>query len=221
MKFKTAKWLYATITVALICIFCSNPVLASSVSYYLDQNNINLPTANYLKVTISDSDDITGNIDFEVEVLKSAFPTPLLSNFGMDNFYFNYEGGSFSGSIDNLDPNDWDILFNANAGGVFGTFEIHAKGDGQSRTSLLTFSISGVADDTPNTYAVANPELSDGKFFAAHVADFTTGMVDENGKPVTSGKFAGSTPVPLPAPLLLLGTGLIGLFGVRRSLLKP
>jgi hypothetical protein len=180
---------------------------AASVSYYLDQSNDMPDGTNYLQVTISDG--ASGNIDFSVQVLTPAFPSPG-DNFGMQEFYFNYDNllTVGTGNITGINPNSWEIKEDKNAGGGFGKFEFEAKGNGSSRTSLLTFSISGVAGDTIDSYAIAAGES--GEFFAAHVGGFDAG----NG--VTSAKFAGSTVVPVPAAAWLFGSGLIGLISTGR-----
>ena len=65
--------------IMLLCVFflvginIATPASAATVSYFLDRNNAGLPDGNYVKVTISDSQSMSGAIDFEVEVLSSVF----------------------------------------------------------------------------------------------------------------------------------------------------
>lgn len=193
-------------------IFAATQTSAASISYFLDQSN-DLPDGiNYAQVTISDGTG--GNIDFSVDVLESAFSISPGANFGMQSFSFNYDLSLSvnSANIQDIDPSSWTILQDANAGGGFGKFMFELSGDGSSRTSLLSFSISGVNGDTVNDYAIGstlNP--SSGEFFAAHIAGFDT----TNG--VDSAQFSGSTMVvPVPAALWLFGSGLIGLVAVSR-----
>lgn len=193
-------------------IFAATQTSAASISYYLDQSN-DLPDGiNYAQVTISDGTG--GNIDFSVDVLENAFSISPGANFGMQTFSFNYDLSLSvnSGNIQDVDPSSWTISQSANAGGGFGKFMFELSGNGSSRTSLLSFSISGVNGDTVNDYAIGstlNP--SSGEFFAAHIAGFdTTNNVD-------SAQFAGSTMVvPVPAALWLFGSGLIGMVAVSR-----
>ncbi|MFA7593625.1 MAG: VPLPA-CTERM sorting domain-containing protein [Thiohalobacteraceae bacterium] len=197
---------------ALALVSAAFSVQAASISYYLDQSNVLTDGVNYLQVTISDGATI-GDIDFTVDVLSANFPGPLLSNFGMQTFSFNYDNSlSIStANIQDVDPATWNITEDANAGGGFGKFEFELSGTGATRTTLLTFTISGVTGDTLSSYAIGstlNP--SSGEFFAAHVADFAM----TNG--ATSAQFAGSTPVPVPAALWLFGSGLLGLVGISR-----
>lgn len=198
---------------ALLAVAAASPLQAASVSYYLDQSN-DLPDGiNYAQVTISDG--VSGDIDFSVEVIKSAFSVSPGANFGMQAFAFNYDTALDpnigSGNIVNIDPSTWGITQDQNAGGGFGRFEFQLSGTGSSRTELLSFSITGVTGDTVNSYAMGsslNPPAVE--FFAAHIAGFDL----TNG--VTSAQFAGSTPVPLPAAVWLFGAGLLGLVGVAR-----
>ncbi len=190
----------------------SFPALATTVSYYLDQSNVLANGTNYLQVTISDSTTTAGDIDFTVDVLTANFPSPG-TNFGMETFAFNFDNSLTVGAtnIINVDPSSWGITEDQNAGGGFGRFEFQLSGTGSTRTELLTFTISGVAGDTPSSYALGstlNPQAVE--FFAAHVADFDDGYGN------TSGKFAGSTAVPVPAALWLFGSGLICLARLAR-----
>ena len=182
---------------------------AATISYYLDQSNKLDDGINYAQVTISDNGD---DIDFSVQVLSSAF-TVSGFNFGMQSFSFNYDNSLTidTSNIVDIDPLAWAISEGANAGGGFGKFDLQWSGDGSSRTELLTFSITGVVDDTINSYAMGstlNPPAVE--FFAAHIAGFDT----TNG--VDSAQFAGSTLVPVPAAVWLFGSGLLGLIGLAR-----
>jgi len=204
-KFKI-KCLPIAFAVVLIAMLLSLPAQAATVSYYLDQNNAGLSTDNYVQVTISDG--ARGNIDFQVDILAAVFPDPG-SNFGMDKFYFNFDSVAVSeNNIVDINMQSWNVNENKNAGGGFGKYDFELKGTGHSRTTMLSFSITGVGGDDPWTYA------SDPEFFAAHVG----GFLDDSG--VESAKFAGSTLVPIPGSVMLLGSGLLGLIAVRRRIKK-
>ena len=198
-------------TGAALMLLAGAAANAASVSYYLDQSNDLANDVNYVQVTISDG--VAGNIDFTVEVLTDAFPTPL-SNFGMQAFFFNYDQALNvdMANIVDVDPASWDIREDKNAGGGFGKFHFEAKGTGSTRTELLTFSISGVEGDTVDDYAIGNADDNDGmnEFFAAHVAGYADSQTGN-----TSGKFAGSTLVPIPAAVWLFGSAL-GMMGWMR-----
>ena len=199
-------------TLALPLLLIGAQAQAASISFYLDQSNALPNGVNYAQVTISDSTTTVGDIDFSVQVINSAF-TVSGSNFGMQNFSFNYDTALtvVPANITGITPAAWTISQDTNAGGGFGKFEFQLAGTGSTRTSLLNFSISGVAGDSINDYAIGstlNP--SSGNFFAAHIAGFD--MTDG----VTSAQFSGSSPVPVPAAVWLFGSGLLGLVGVAR-----
>jgi len=199
---------FSRAALAAIALFVAGQASAASISYFLDESNDLAGGVNYAQVTISDG--IGGNIDFKVEVIQSAFPSPL-TNFGMQAFFFNYDQSLTVSktNIVNIDPASWAILEDKNAGGGFGKFQLEAAGSGSTRTSLLTFSISGVSGDTVNSYALGNAEM--GEFFAAHIAGYDASVSGN-----TSGKFAGSTAVPVPAAVWLFGSALGMLAWSRR-----
>ena len=186
-------------------------VNAATISYYLDQSNALLDGVDYAQVTISDSMDTAGDIDFVIELLEPAF-TVSGSNFGMQEFSFNYDDALTvdKSNIINL-SSDWKFSEGKNAGGGFGKYDIKLSGKGSSRTETLSFTISGVVGDTIYSYAMGsslNPEADE--YFATHIAGFD--YIDG----VTSAKFAGSTVVPVPASVWLFGSGLLGLVGIAR-----
>jgi hypothetical protein len=81
--------------------------------------------------------------------------------------------------------------------------------------STLSFSVTGIDGDTPEDYAVLSTGnvASGHEMFAAHVAGFNWCPLDGkkgSKKCVTSGFFAGSDPVPLPAAAWLFATGMAG-----------
>jgi hypothetical protein len=204
----------ALLSASIVLMFAAGSASAASSSYFMDQSNDLADGVNYAKVTIDD-DGAVGDINFTVEIIASAFPTPF-SNFGMQTFSFNYDavldmplGNISDANIVNVDPGSWGILNDKNAGGGFGKFDFQATGDGSSRTSILTFSISGVAGDTIDSYALGSADDS-GEYFAAHIAGYGDG---DTGN--TSGQFAGSTAVPIPAAVWLFGSGL-GMLGWMR-----
>ncbi len=201
--------LFSRAALVALALFGTGQAFASSVTYALNQSNDLADGPTYGTVTISDG--VAGNINFSVSIIASAFPAPL-SNFGMQAFYFNYDNSLTvtASNITAIIPNSWAISEDRNAGGGFGKFEFVATGNGSTRTSLLTFSISGVAGDTIADYALG---YQDGmaEFFAAHIAGYSSSTSGN-----TSGKFAGSTVVPVPAAIWLFGSALGMLAWSRR-----
>ena len=209
-----------SIIAAATLTFCSH-AQSASVSYNLDQSNVLADGIAYLMVTISDSVDHLGDIDFRIET-TSAFNAG--ANFGIQAFGFNPSLKIASENIYGLD-NTWKI--GASNMGGFGSFAVTESGTGNSRENPLTFSIN-VAGDSINSYANPSSGSADSwvglgsPYFSAHVAGFISDLSDAQGKMVTSGFFAGNatsispTVVPVPAAVWLLGSGLIGMVGVSR-----
>ncbi len=203
------------LAMAALMATVTGSVHASTVSYFLDQTNSAYLAdgTNYAKVTISD-EGVAGNIDFSVEVNESEFTFTNPDAFGMQSFGFNYNTekaslASISASnIDNLNPATWTISQDKGGFGDFGKFEFKLAGKGHQRTSLLTFSITGIDGDSIEDYAIGN--MADPKaYFAAHIAGY-----EIDGESETSAMFG--TVVPVPAAAWLFGSGLIGLVGVAR-----
>jgi len=199
--------------VALSLFFSLAQVNAASISFTLDQSNALPDGVDYAQVTISDSETTVGDIDFVIELQASVF-TVSGNNFGMQDFFFNVDpmiSLQADNIVDVLQPG-WKIVQGKNAGGGFGKFDFKLFGKGSSRTENLSFSISGITDDTIYSYALGST-LSPGadEFFAMHIAGFD--MIEG----VSSAKFAGSSSaVPVPAALWLFVSGLIGLAALAR-----
>ena len=182
---------------ALLVAPVSTAVMASTISYFIDQSNALPDGEHYAQVTISDSTTSIGDIDFSVALLSSAFDVSG-TNFGMQTFSFNYDSALHvtEDNITDISVAGWSVEDNRNAGGGFGKFDFQLSGNGSTRTSLLTFTISGVGGDNAGSYAIEsglNHHHDEGEFFATHIAGF-----DETDG-VTSAQFAGSVPA-VPAP---------------------
>lgn len=208
---KAIKFPGALAALSVIAAMSSAPAHALSVSYYLDQSNIDaapyLDGQNFLQVTISDN--VNGNIDFLVQTL-APLSGNAGTNYGIQSFGFNTALGISSANI--VEPAGWSVQTTQNQDG-FGNFLAVVNGTGNNRQDPLAFSITGISGDTPMSYVT----LSSGNaaqgfvYFAAHVTGLSTA--------VTSGYFGGSAPVPEPETyvMLLAGLGLVG-FAARRKL---
>lgn len=198
-------------TLSLFAALSSAPAFGMTVSYYLDQSNINAaPYAdgqNYLMVTIADNGS---NIDFTVQTL-APLSSNAGTNFGIQSFGFNTSQSISAANIVGL-PSSWGFQATSNQDG-FGNFIAVVDGTGGSRVDPLSFSITGISGDTPMDYVgFSSGTAGEGNVrFAAHVAGLSTS--------VTSGYFGGSAPVPEADTyaMLLAGLGLIG-FAARRKL---
>lgn len=195
----------AVSTCILMMGITANSSYASSISYDLNQSNALPDGPSYLTVTIEDGLS-AGDIDFTVLVNTENF-SHVGPNFGMDNFYFNYNDdlSVYSCNIINLDPDSWKILTGYKAGGSFGFFDFKIKGTDSTRTELLTFTIAGVDGDTIYDYALGY-QNGDDAYFAAHVAD--------------SDAIFATSPVPVPAAVWLFVSGLLALTGIAKSRCK-
>jgi len=230
---------WSAICVALLWASASQ---AGSISYYLDQSNRLSDGVNYLLVTISDEGQ-AGVIDFKVEALQPLLDLAG-DGFGIQMFGFNVVGGTGTQArnVGGL-PDTWKVRNGGRMDG-FGLFDItmeatrrghddsdklngkgheeHGNGKGLGHDGglnvlePLTFSIVGVKLDDLLSYV----DLSTGRalegfsFFSAQVTGLNLGDCDR-GQCDNSAYFGGTSAVPAPGALWLLGTGIAGLV-VRR-----
>lgn len=220
------KLAFAGAGALLLGVIASPLAEAASVSFYMNQTNINLAPftdgTNYLKVTIDDN-GAPGDINFTVTALP-ALTNYAGSNFGLQAFNFNSSLCSGTGSGTSCPPTTFSLPSGWSStvapppqtGDGFGQFDYQVNNGGGARLTTLSFTISGVSGDTLTTYSsiLSSGSATEGNsIFAAHVGGFTT-----NASGVTGGWFGGAVPVPLPAAGWLFGSGLIGLVGVARRL---
>jgi hypothetical protein len=188
-------------------------VNASAVSIPLNVNNIGLSGGPWGLVTLTQ--DGLYEVDFSVDAYPSAFDGTL-SNFGIQVFGFNENTAA---TLAVGAPTGWSVSYNGNLDG-FGTFNIVESGTGSTRQDPLSFSVTSPSPISESNFNVLNVA---GYSFAAHIADFTI-----QGSEVTSGWFSNGPSngngnghgVPEASTLLLLGSGLIGLWGLRRKFKK-
>jgi len=236
--------LKSRIAAALITGFCFiAPSHASSVSYFLDQSNKLADGINYLKVTISDEGK-PGDIDFTVEALQPLLELAG-DKFGIRKFGFNVVGGVGAEASDvDARPDNWRARNGGRMDG-FGLFDITLKAgfkpyynyrdeenEGKPRwkhgpdvQDPLTFSIYGVDFDTILSYV----DLSTGRapegfsLFSAEVTGINFGDCGNDKEKGSYGSkcrtgsayFGGTSAVPAPPAVWLLGTGILGLVARR------
>ena len=163
---------------------------AATISYYLTTANLNtsysggnIPDGtNYAKVTI---DDVGGTINFTVDALDSAF-TGTGDNFGIQSFAFNITDDAFTlTSSDVSVPAGWTFATDSNGDGL-GMFDVLLGDGGSARVEPLTFSIDIAGDDINSYFDLSNKNNSTGSYFAAHIADFSTGIGTVDGESNTA-----------------------------------
>jgi hypothetical protein len=202
----------------VLAIVIAAPVAeATSVTYYLDQSNVESiypDGTNYARVDISDAGS---DILFTVSVVPGVFSPG--TNFGLQTFGFNLAPGAPSLLAANfLLPSGWSVSAGSNQDG-FGNFDWVLGGTGSNRQSPLSFTIQGVTGDILASYfdLSSNNSGQGNQYFAAHIAGFIDPTGAQGEGAVTSGFFAGGTPVvPLPATAWLLLSGVVGLGALAR-----
>ncbi|MBP1151977.1 MULTISPECIES: VPLPA-CTERM sorting domain-containing protein [Methylocaldum] len=205
---------------------------SQAASYFLDQTNIDQAPftdgTNYLTVNVGTSGN---DVTFDVDALNDPgqpFADKELSNFGIQSFGFNLANGT-SLESDNITglPAGWNVDFNRTLNG-FGRFDVVVSGTGSNRQEPLSFSITDINGDTPDSYHAPSTGTADqgNAWYAAHVTDFSGPEPAMNGNQngeITSGYFGGGdgpgvapAPVPVPGAVWLFGSAIAGLGLISR-----
>ncbi|MDH5764661.1 MAG: hypothetical protein OEZ38_01505 [Gammaproteobacteria bacterium] len=199
------KGLFGTGAGLIAGILVSSAVNAASVSYIIDDSNVNYfdgglaDGGHYLTVSIDD-EGAAGLINFSVDIVDGALsPT---NNFGIQSFAFNITDDLFNVHTNDLTlPTNWvlnDYNGGQNAGYAqpsnadgYGKFDVVIGDGGQYRQpGSLSFSIAADGDDIYSYFGLSAPTVPDPldpdpqqptMFFAAHVTGINTGAYTIGG----------------------------------------
>jgi hypothetical protein len=187
---------------------------AHALTINLNQSNVDLGiTGDFLTAQVDI--DVNGTASFSVEANRALLNPNNETNFGIDNFAFNSSVDITEDQFD-FGSDSWGVTVNPNRSiSIFGNFDYWTSGTGSTRMNPLEFSITGLSGYNDEIFNVQN---DDGYTMAAHVGAIgpfegqTSAWFSDGGSP--------PAPVPEPATILLVGSGVIGMAGFCRRKIR-